>query len=593
MQNDVEPCTNIGSAGFPSSWYLSWRSPFVGFDFFPPYQTQEAYLVSPSIDLSDAECVDLRWVEAFDGGTGSDKSELGALVEFSIDGGQNWRSPSLAINSPDVSTLYDRNYVINGRYNNEKREIPLLGAEGQKDVKIRFGFKGDFNFWIIDDIEITECSESLIHIPLSSLSTSHINPMSINQIDTVNFMLDLFNLTLNDYENINVKINAIDNEGIYAFSDSVGIQNFNSDTNARFIQLPRSFVPETSPKEFNFMYSLTDSNDNNLNNNAAEFSFRTINENVFRKEDGISSTSLSPNFSIDSFGKNNDRSWEMGNIFFVTNDISNEGYPYIFDHISFQLENYDDLTDVRLKIWLYKIEDKNFDFIISKDDNDEMATIGSAEYLIIGDEEGFVTTLLSPFPESENASRLILEKNTHYMAAVEYIHIPELSSVDMRISASTSDLYAAAYRTKRILSNGDLTKIRYAHGFLVNPQNHFRIGPADDPIEGNFDESLVPFIRLGYEPFLGVGLADLQLKDFQITPSPSSEFVNVSFELEEESEVQLSIIDLDGRTLLTMQTNWNENANIRFDVSNFSSGVYLLRVKTEQGQETKKIVVTK
>ena len=207
-----------------------------------------------------------------------------------------------------------------------------------------------------------------------------------------------------------------------------------------------------------------------------------------------------------------------------------------------------------------------------------------------------MTLSLSPFPVSESVNRLILEKNTHYMAVVE--HLDQKGNSNgygpvMRISANVFDQYEASYRNKRNLADNNLSKIRYAHAFLVNPQNHFRIGPSDDPIEGNFDESLVPFIRLGYEPFLGVGVADFQLREFQITPSPTSEFINVSFELEEVNEVQLSIIDLDGRILKTTLNKWNKNDNIRFDVSDFSSGVYLLQVKTDQGQYTEKFVVLK
>ncbi len=551
-----------GAVGFPASWYQFGRSvagPLT--DIFPPYPVLEAYLVSPSINLTDAHCVNLKWTESFAGLNGSDISALGSLLEFSIDEGQNWRSPSLAINSPDVSTFYDGNYVVYEGANNRDRVIPLLGAEGQANVKLRFGFKGNFYRWIIDNIKIVECVESEIHIPISSISNSHINPMSIHQIDTVNFMLDLFNLTIDDYEDVNVNIVGIDNSGVITHTDSARIENFNSDTNARFTQLPKSFVPESSVEEYTFSYSLNNSSNQGINNDGQSFSFSTVDENIFRKEDGIVSTILAPNFSIDGIGQDNNRSWEMGNIFFATNDISPGGYPYIFDHISFQLANYDELIDETIKVWLYKIEDKNFDFIINKDDGNEITTLGSAEYVVIGSEDGFVTTLLSPFPESENISRLTLEKNTHYMAVVENVNN---TGQEMYISASESDQYEASYRNKRILANGDLSKIRYAHAFSVNPQNHFRIGPSDNPIESNLDENLVPFIRLGYKPFLGVGVSHLQLKEFQITPSPATEFIDVSFELENANEIKLSIIDVEGKTLKTMQTNWNGNKSTGF-----------------------------
>ena len=111
---------------------------------------------------------------------GGELSRFGPYVQYSLDDGETWIDPSKAVGSPDVSTNYGGNYVVNIAQNAVERTIPLIGAGGHENVRVRFGFDGDFYYWIIDDIKLIEgASSSDARLQSNSIGRGTICPMSI------------------------------------------------------------------------------------------------------------------------------------------------------------------------------------------------------------------------------------------------------------------------------------------------------------------------------------------------------------------------------------------------------------------------------
>jgi aminopeptidase N len=89
-----------------------------------------------------------------------------------------------------------------------------------------------------------------------------------------------------------------------------------------------------------------------------------------------------------------------------------------------------------------------------------------------------------------------------------------------------------------------------------------------------------------------------QIKDsfgLNIYPNPSSETINVSYQLAKNAEVRLSIIDFSGNEIYTgkseKQAQGNHFENIR--ISQFSSGTYIVNLQVDGLNESRKLVAVK
>ena len=85
------------------------------------------------------------------------------------------------------------------------------------------------------------------------------------------------------------------------------------------------------------------------------------------------------------------------------------------------------------------------------------------------------------------------------------------------------------------------------------------------------------------------------LYTLNIYPNPSSEDINVSYQLAKISEVKLSIIDFSGKEIYAgqaeKQTQGNHSQNIK--ISQFSSGTYIVNLKVDGLNESRKLVTIK
>jgi hypothetical protein len=73
---------------------------------------------------------------------------------------------------------------------------------------------------------------------------------------------------------------------------------------------------------------------------------------------------------------------------------------------------------------------------------------------------------------------------------------------------------------------------------------------------------------------------------FSIFPNPSSEQINFVFKTKENRTIQL--IDLLGKEVLKIESN---ELNISLNVSNYPKGIYFVKVKSEKGISSQKIIV--
>ena len=76
-------------------------------------------------------------------------------------------------------------------------------------------------------------------------------------------------------------------------------------------------------------------------------------------------------------------------------------------------------------------------------------------------------------------------------------------------------------------------------------------------------------------------------------PNPFSNTTNISYQLPEKSNVNLSVFDITGKVVKTL-VNQSQQAgqyNINFDAGNLQSGIYYYRLVTGNRAETGKMII--
>ena len=92
--------------------------------------------------------------------------------------------------------------------------------------------------------------------------------------------------------------------------------------------------------------------------------------------------------------------------------------------------------------------------------------------------------------------------------------------------------------------------------------------------------------------FLNVGVEDHQLADnVRVYPNPAVDVVNVQCTMDNEqlNETNMEVVDVYGKTIRTM-VGTNNNSPMQINVADLSSGIYFLRITTDQGVVTKRFV---
>ncbi|MBC8043440.1 MAG: T9SS type A sorting domain-containing protein [Rhizobacter sp.] len=144
-------------------------------------------------------------------------------------------------------------------------------------------------------------------------------------------------------------------------------------------------------------------------------------------------------------------------------------------------------------------------------------------------------------------------------------------------------------------------------GTVVCSESQGRYGFTD---AGVGEQSSVAFYRLRknssavsgravtYSDVVKVGLAETKLfRLYQNTPNPFNPATNIEYELFEPSPVEIAVFSMLGKEVMRLTKSMQPAGKYRFmfDAAerNLSSGIYLYRIQTNSGTETRKMILTK
>ena len=76
-------------------------------------------------------------------------------------------------------------------------------------------------------------------------------------------------------------------------------------------------------------------------------------------------------------------------------------------------------------------------------------------------------------------------------------------------------------------------------------------------------------------------------------PNPTTDQLNVALDLEQAGDALMILFNMDGKVLNVKELDNVQEATVKYDISNYAPGTYMMRVVTTEGTSTKKFVVAK
>ncbi len=90
-----------------------------------------------------------------------------------------------------------------------------------------------------------------------------------------------------------------------------------------------------------------------------------------------------------------------------------------------------------------------------------------------------------------------------------------------------------------------------------------------------------------------VGTSDKQtFENLEIFPNPTNDFLNIKFSINESQSVKLDLVSMKGEMIYSQSVgNFKGNFERRLDLSSLTRGIYFLRITSDRGTTTTKVVV--
>ncbi len=542
-------------------------------------------LVSPSIDCSGQSEVFVYFYQ-FHVKYADINGELGPLtfVEVSGDGGSSWTSF-------EINPFVSQNSFNYSEDESQSLDISEVAA-GKSNVKVRFRFAGDYYVWIIDDVAITggRADKDLAildsYYPLDSYAT----PSSQIDRDTMHFLCKVGN-NGQAISNVTVEARVAQlNDDVEFVQDVFTVTKTISTLAAGEIEevyFDDVFVPELDLGNYAVIYNVYAGTENDEvyspHDNSVERRF-VVNGDQFNKFRGFNTT----------YFNSTSGTYMMANVIEMNPDYLE---PLLITEVSgkgFFRASYTGPVN---------------SYVIEATDavNKEFSNITLDEKYTAPADAGANTTLIGRGIGSKQVRNTQSSYNElTYTVDIKDIENPDVSGT--MVNPGSRYLVGVEYESK---NEGHEFSDYANYGYNISTNNgNFNL--ADYPFASfddvtwiwnsgtwspvYFDDAVdVPTYsaNIGITLSIGTAIDEIPLPEasVSVSPNPSTDFVNVSLELETPQTINIFLADVTGKIIKQSVQKKFTSGIIEFSTSDLPSGTYLVRVITEEGTKTKKIVV--
>ncbi len=203
---------------------------------------------------------------------------------------------------------------------------------------------------------------------------------------------------------------------------------------------------------------------------------------------------------------------------------------------------------------------------------DDLIPVAIGEYTIQGT-EGADQLLDVPLLALDGSPMVNLEANMPYYTTIQYSGLIAGTGVAPQFLGTSAPNYPS------IIANQGLTTPLF----------------LDALYSGWTGLALVTRLQMdGYAPVDVSTNEVLESAKLSVTPNPATDFVNVEFNLEEQSDnVRIRLLNIEGRLMQSIELNKVTSYNYQLNVQDLVAGTYILSITTPEGSRAEKLIITK
>lgn len=513
-------------------------------------QLHSASLTSPAIDLS---AYTFEGIPALKFSNQYIKFDAVHTVSWSTDGGTTW-----------TDRVVNSEGEVNALESNIQR-FSLANVSGDDTVILKFTFDGDYYYWGIDDVQIIDLSGvnaeifNVFYTPLS-----YAVPIDHADADTFFFFSEVINRGSQELISVKMDVDIV-NDGtgdiIESFSGSV---NNVAVGDTASIAISELYVPnnlDIGVYRMDYSISTPDQSETVLSDNEQSFIFE-ITENTFGKDNGVTSTAT----------VTTGNSWAAAVLYKLSDNATDVTASTVDVYVDSDAGT---LIDNYIQVFVLELNDDVFDNSLATFDFGEtdvashpsFTLVGDVAYVFADEEPGQLFSI--PLTEEVGAG-FPLQAGKAYM-----IYVLFDSNQQGQAAIPNNELFLGFNDNIRGLSISD---------FIIDVD-------AGQWFGGLTSADPAPVIRLN----LGVisPTDEIRLADnvFTVFPNPADSYIEAEISFDEVTDASLIMATIDGK-IISIQDIKNATKNTqRINVKNMPNGTYLLKLQTNKGSRTQKVIV--
>lgn len=538
-------------------------------------------LLSPTIDLSGTDGGNYVLQMA----TQHRQFTSGYTILVSTDDGVTWGDSVNVFPDGYVESLVNSPHLFNGA-----ARFPLCGLTNSSTVRLAILYDANYYYWILDDIYILEEETADLRVNDNWFGTAVTYGTPADQTYPLAFIADISNQSPIASEGSTLNVTVERNGSVvheqsleYGPIDACGIEE-----NRVFEML---YEPEPEAGDlYTVRYNIVNNgSDGDMSNNEASADFEYTAGDYVKviPEAQAGATYRDSRFGaatvVQSFGSG----------FYVKNGSNADGQPYVLENVFVGLESgtadADPLVSGTVEVTVYEWFDIDMDGEVDADPANEKVKVGTATLVtdLIENERA-----INVQPLTEDGEPIQLKDNTQYIVMAHFNPFDGTS------------YYHTVYVPSELNRNYFDQPMEFAFVQVAGDEGNnisARVGTlgAVDGVTHDDRDATRNFIPV----FWGTSMINVRIGiissaedineniGIDVYPNPASQTVIADVSLEAASDVQVEVVDVAGKLMLTQSFANVTSDKLQINISALTDGMYVMNIRTNDGINSQKFTV--
>lgn len=178
---------------------------------------------------------------------------------------------------------------------------------------------------------------------------------------------------------------------------------------------------------------------------------------------------------------------------------------------------------------------------------------------------------------------IIVATSTPVQVLASMVNVEKFYKFDNVYTMEAGKTYVAT-----VYSGDEGLKVAYAGTSLIGTS----LVQYSDDLATWFYQTNTPWIRLNFDPSLGLEETTGSVSAANVFPNPTTGNADVTFSLENAQEVSVTVLDVAGKLVYTndMGTIQKGAHTIEVNSASYNTGIYIVNIATNDGIVTKKLI---